>query len=263
MPLSDAAIAEYLAFGEKLADAARAVTLKYFRVPLDVEHKPGKGDFDPVTRADREAETAIRDLIATTYPDHGILGEEHGSDTRGANSIHWVIDPIDGTRAFISGLPLWGTLIALNDGAHPVLGIVDLPATGERFVGGPRLARLGDRDLKVRSCPSLAAATLSTTAPDLFATDRDRAAFMEVAGRVRLTRYGYDCYAYCMVAAGFIDLVVESGLEAYDVQALIPLIEAAGGIITSWDGGPAQNGGRIIAAGDKQVHAEALSILNG
>ncbi|RMF11404.1 MAG: histidinol-phosphatase [Alphaproteobacteria bacterium] len=266
MTIREDEIAEFLAFGERLADAAAAVTLKYFRAPIDVEHKTGKGDFDPVTRADREAETVIRDLIATTYPHHGILGEELGLEERGGDwtdRAHWVIDPIDGTRAFISGLPLWGTLIAFNDGERPALGIVDFPATRERFVGAPGQARLGTRLLKTRACPGLDQATLSTTDPDLFATDTDRAAFKRVAERVRLTRYGCDCYAYCMVAAGFMDLVVESGLAAYDVQALIPLVEAAGGIITGWDGRPADQGGRIIAAGDRRIHEQAMSLLNG
>lgn len=266
MSFSETEITEYLAFGERLADAAAAVTMQYFRAPLEVDHKEGKGVFDPVTRADRDAETAIRTLIAKTYPSHGMLGEEHGLEERGGDwtdRAYWVIDPIDGTRAFISGLPLWGTLIALNDGDGPVLGVVDHPATGERFLGAPGIARLGTRDLKTRSCATLADATLSTTDPALFASRDDLAAFDRVREQVRLTRYGYDCYAYCMVAAGFMDLVIESGLAPYDVQALIPLVEAAGGIITTWDGGSADQGGQIIAAGDPRIHEQAMNILNG
>lgn len=270
MSFPDKDIEIFLAFGERLADTAAAVTMHYFRVPLDVDHKPGKGAFDPVTRADREAETAIRELIRATYPDHGILGEEHGLEEHGndwAERAYWVLDPIDGTRAFISGLPLWGTLIALNDGAAPVLGVVDFPATGERFLGAPGLARLITRELKTRTlhtraCASLAEATLSTTDPGLFTSDSERAAFDELSGQARLTRYGYDCYAYCMVAAGFMDLVVESGLAPYDVQALIPLVEAAGGVMTDWQGGPADQGGRIVAAGDARVHQQAMDALN-
>lgn len=270
MSFSDEEIAAYLTFGEKLADAAAKVTLGYFRAPLDVDHKPGKGMFDPVTRADREAESVIREMIATTYPAHGILGEEHGLEERGTdwtNRMYWVIDPIDGTRAFISGLPLWGTLIALNDGDGPVLGIVDIPATGERFRGGPGIATLQHRNgpdaatLKTRPCASLDQATLSTTDPALFKAGEERATFDQLAEKAKLTRYGYDCYAYCMVAAGHMDLVVESGLEAFDIQALVPLIEGAGGIVTDWQGGPADQGGRIVAAGDKRLHAEVLSTL--
>lgn len=268
MEQTDAEIAEYIAFVERLADAAAAVTMKYFRVPIAVDHKPGQGPgksaFDPVTAADREAETVIRDMIAETYPEHAILGEEHGHEDKGDNWINrntWVIDPIDGTRAFISGLPLWGTLIALNTGEGPVLGVVDHPATGERFIGGPGLARLNGRDIRVRGCATLADATLSTTDPDLFDHDGERDAFAELARRVRLKRYGYDCYAYTMVAAGFIDLVVEAGLAPYDVQAIIPLVKGAGGIVTDWQGGPADDGGQIIAAGDARVHEQALAIL--
>lgn len=256
-------IAEYAAFAERLADAAAAVTLRYFRTPVDVTNKAAGTAFDPVTAADRDAEAAIRALITETYPEHGIFGEEHGqSSAAHKGGLTWVIDPIDGTRAFISGLPLWGTLIALNDGTRPVVGLVDHPATGERFVGRPGRATGNRQPIRTRACGSLAQAILSTTDPDLFRAGDERAAYDRVAATVRLTRYGYDCYAYAMVAAGHLDLVIESGLQPYDVQAIIPVIEAAGGVMTSWSGGPADQGGQVIAAGDARVHAAALKLLN-
>lgn len=262
IPVTEDEIAEYAAFAERLADAAAAVTLKHFRTPVDVANKAAGAAFDPVTIADRDAEAAIRALIAETYPQHGIFGEEHGqSAAEGARPRTWVIDPVDGTRAFISGLPLWGTLIALNDGNRPVLGIVDHPAIGERFIGRPGLSTGNRQLLRTRACDSLDAAILSTTDPDLFLPGAERAAYDSVAARVRLKRYGYDCYAYAMVASGHLDLVIESGLQPYDVQAVIPVIENAGGVMTSWSGGPADQGGQVIAAGDPRVHAAALELL--
>lgn len=263
MPISLAAqdLAEALAFAHELANASAKVTLSYFRQPLAVDDKNEAGQFDPVTRADREAEGLIRDMIRARFPDDGIIGEEHGEESPVGRRF-WVIDPIDGTRAYISGLPLWGTLIALNDGERPILGLIDHPATGERFVGSPDGAFLKCKKLAVRPCAALRDATLSTTDPDLFAPGAEIAAFREVSAKVKLRRYGYDCYAYAMLAAGFIDIVVESGLKTFDVQALIPVIEGAGGIITDWRGGPAGDGGRILAAGDRRVHQEALSILS-
>lgn len=267
--LTEADIRSYAAFAETLADAAAAVTLKYFRQPVDVINKAEGAAYDPVTRADRDAESEIRRLIAARYPDHAIIGEEHGSsgdNSGGARRLSWVIDPVDGTRAFISGLPLWGTLIALHDGTRPVIGVIDHPATGERLIGIPgqawmKEARGGQRVLKTRACDDLRHAVLSTTDPALFTAGAETAAYDAVAARVRLTRYGYDCYAYGMLALGFIDIVVEAGLQPYDVQALIPVIEGAGGIITSWSGGPADQGGQIIAAGDSRIHQQALAIL--
>lgn len=256
-------------FAGELADAAAAVTLQYFRKPLDVINKADGEAYDPVTRADQEAEAEIRRLIAARFPDHGILGEEHGELKGPEDRVRrcsWVIDPVDGTRAFISGLPLWGTLIAFHDGERPAIGVIDHPAVGERFLGGPGGAFFtsrtgGTRPITTRRCATLADATLSTTDPDLFAAGMEKTLYDRVAARVRLRRYGYDCYAYAMLAAGFIDIVVEAGLQPYDVQAIIPVIEAAGGVITTWDGGPAEQGGRILAAGDPRLHAEALAIL--
>lgn len=265
MPISADRLHEYLAFAHRLADAAAAHSLPLFRTHADVEDKSAGADgrrFDPVTAADRAAEHAMRELIALTYPDHGIHGEEHAR-VEGTSPLTWILDPIDGTRAFITGLPLWGTLIALNDGERPVLGIMDQPFTRERFVGTGHAAWLGELPLSTRPCASLADARLMCTTPEMFANDAEWQAFSRVAKRAQLVRYGGDCYAYCMVAAGHVDAVVEAGLQSYDVQALIPIVEGAGGIITSWTGDDPQNGGRVVACGDRRVHAEILAALAG
>lgn len=264
--LSDVEIEELCAFSGELADAAAQVTLKHFRSVMDVDNKLDGNAFDPVTIADRDAETAIRTLINTRYPDHGIVGEEHGSQT-GTSPLHWVLDPIDGTRSFIAGVPLWGTLIALNDGAYPTVGLMDQPYLDERFVGRPgktTLTRKGEtRQIKTRDCASLSEAILGCTDPAIFTQADEYDAFAQVRSQARLTRYGGDCYFYSLIAAGHIDLVVEASLQPYDIQALIPIIEGAGGVITTWDGGDPQRGGRMIAAGDARVHKEAIAILSG
>ncbi|MBA1202637.1 histidinol-phosphatase [Pseudomonas capeferrum] len=259
MLLTDDQIGEYRAFAERLADAAAAAIQPYFRAPLDIEDKGGRL-YDPVTAADKAAEDAMRALIQARYPDHGILGEEQGVEP-GSSPLTWVLDPIDGTRAFITGLPLWGTLIALNDGARPVIGVMNQPFTGERFIGTPQGAWSATALLKTRACADLATATLMCTTPDMFDTPARQKAFEKVAGQARLMRYGGDCYAYCMLASGFVDVIVEASLQPYDVQALIPIIEGAGGIITAWDGGSAQQGGAVVACGDRALHAQVLEML--
>ena len=252
--------AEFVEFSHRLADVARAHTLPHFRTRLDVVDKGDRQDYSPVTIADREAEAAMRALIAETYPDHAILGEEHGGANAGGTR-GWVLDPIDGTKSFIIGVPLWGTLIAFNDGSGPVVGLMDQPVTGERFVGHDGGSFLGDRPLMTRSCPTLENAVLCTTGPELFEAAAEQQAFAALRARVRLARYGTDCYAYCMLAHGLVDLVVEAGLKAWDIQALIPIIRGAGGIVTTWTGGDPAQGGRIVAAGDPGLHALALEIL--
>jgi myo-inositol-1(or 4)-monophosphatase len=257
----------YLDFAHALADLSGSAILPYFRRALVVKDKSGGAGFDPVTAADRAAERTMRKAIAQRFPDHGILGEEFAA-VAGAGRYQWVLDPIDGTRAFIMGSPLWGTLIGLVDSGTPVLGLVDQPFTRERFWGNSGTARLRGPDgktrrLKTRACSNLADATLTSTHPDLFANPRERAAFGRLASRARLTRYGGDCYGYCLLAAGFVDIVVESGLKAHDVAALIPIIEGAGGQITTWDNKPALHGGRIVATGDARLHKEALALLAG
>jgi myo-inositol-1(or 4)-monophosphatase len=254
---------DFTAFVDELAAAAGETIVPFFRTALSVTDK-GTSQFDPVTAADHAAETAMRRLIRRTFPEHGVVGEEFGSDRPDAEYV-WVLDPIDGTKSFISGMPAWGTLIALTRFGEPVFGMMNQPFIGERFSGDGLAAQYrgpaGDRDLRVRACPTLADAVLFTTSP-LLMNETDRAAFRTVEAAVRLSRYGGDCYAYCMLAAGHIDLVIETELKAYDVLPLVPIIAGAGGIITTWENGPPVSGGRIVAAGDKRVHAAALEMLN-
>ncbi len=260
---ADAHSDDLVAFLDEMADVSGRAILPYFRQRLDVENKLGDGAFDPVTVADRAAEAAMRRLIAERHPDHGILGEEYGREREDAEHV-WVLDPIDGTRAFISGLPVWGTLIGLKHDGRPVLGTMHQPFTRERFTGDGRRSWYrgpdGVKALKSRPCRSLESAVLFTTTPALFSTE-DRAAYDRVESRVRLARYGVDCYAYCMVASGFVDVVIEAGLQPYDIVALIPVIEGAGGVVTSWDGGSAVDGGRIVASGDPRLHEIVLKRL--
>ncbi len=255
-----------LALAHTLADAAGDAIRPHFRAPIGVDNKAGAGGFDPVTAADRGGEAAIIRLLATCAPTHRLLGEEYG--TAGGNGRHtWVVDPIDGTRAFILGLPTWGTLIGLLADDTPVLGLMDQPYTRERFWSTADGAVWRDasgvcRPLATRPCPDLAAAHLATTHPDLFAAGPERDVFERLKSRARMSRYGTDCYAYAMLAAGFIDVVVEAGLKPHDIVALIPIIERAGGRITTWDGRPATGGGRILACGDPALHEALLADLN-
>ena len=245
-----------------LADIARAATLRHFRSDeMSIESKGAA--FDPVTAADREAEAAMRAWLARHRSEDGVLGEEYGA-TEGASGNTWVIDPIDGTRAFLSGAPTWGVLIALSGAAGPRLGVIDQPYIGERFVGGMGEARLegpqGRRALRCRRPRPLGEAILFSTFPEI-GTAAERTAFESLAARVRLTRFGMDCYAYALLAAGQIDLVVEAGLHPYDIHAPIAVIEAAGGVVTDWTGAPAHDGGRVLAAANREIHAAALEWL--
>ncbi|MEH3124698.1 histidinol-phosphatase [Agrobacterium cavarae] len=248
----------------RLADAAKAETLPRFRTGIAVDNKQA-GGYDPVTEGDQAAEAAIRALITEHFPDHGILGEEHGSIGLDREHI-WVIDPIDGTRAFISGVPVWGTLIGFQSGGRAKMGLMDQPFTGERYFADGKKAwykgQEGEKQIKTRACQSLSDAVLFTTSPHIF-TAAEAERYGQIQDKVRLFRYGVDCYAYALLAAGHVDLVIESGLKPYDVGALIPIIEQAGGIITTWDGGRPEGAGRIIAAGSKAVHEEALALLSG
>jgi len=254
----------------RLADAAAQVTLPHFRAAdLATDDKGAVGMFDPVTAADREAESAIRAILARERPNDAVLGEEHAA-LEGKSGFTWVIDPIDGTRAFISGLPVWGTLIALDDGTHGVLGIVDQPFTGERFIGINRpggghamLEHRGcSRPIATRRQRALGEATVFTTAPELF-TENERAGFEAIRAAARLTRYGTDCYAYALLAMGHVDIVIEAGLKAYDIAAPKALIEAAGGVVTGWRGEDCRWGGRVLAAAHPALHAQALELLAG
>lgn len=269
-------------FVERLADASGEAILPFFRTSLAAEDKAPGGAFDPVTEADRAAEIAMRRLIESTFPSHGIIGEEFG-DLRADAEYVWVLDPIDGTKSFICGLPLWGTLIGLQHRGRPCYGLMHQPFTRERFSGDgeaaywrgparhhhvepswkaqPPAPTEERRKLQTRSCATLAEATLMTTSPRLI-DERLRDDFFRVEAQTRLSRYGGDCYAYCALAAGHVDLVIETNLNSYDIVALIPIVEGAGGIVTTWDGGPAAQGGAIIAAGDRRVHEAAMRALS-
>jgi myo-inositol-1(or 4)-monophosphatase len=263
--------AALLSFADELADAARAITLPLFKTNLTVDAKAGVA-FDPVTAADKGAEEKLRAMIEARFPAHGIIGEEFPAKPS-QDGYTWYLDPIDGTRAFISGLPLWGVLIGLVFEGRPIIGIIDQPYLNERYRGWPGGADVvtasGGKALRGRPCAELGAATLSTTDPHLF-TGAEENAFHAVRKASRLTRYGCDCYAYAQLAAGNIDVVIETSLGPWDIAAIIPVIEGAGGSVTNWRGEPVwkeawfsdpKGRGNVIAAGDARVRDEALKML--
>ena len=254
------------AFAQFALDAAHeagVAILPHFRAAIDVEDKGGTRGYDPVTEADRAAEAVIRAAIARRYPDHGIEGEEHGR-VAGRTPFTWVIDPIDGTRSFILGHLHWATLIALHDGERPIVGVTHQPYVGESFVavnGRSEWLRDGERrSLRVRRCPHIDDAIVATTDPRLFVSPRQRHAY-DATARARLVRFGGDCYCYTQVAMGLVDVVIETGLKAYDIQSLIPLIENAGGVVTNWEGGPCDRGGDVLACGDPALHAQLVAAI--
>jgi len=250
-----------VALAAELADAAGAAIRPFFRVPLRVDDK---ADLSPVTAADRAAEAAMRRLIAARFPDHGIIGEEYGREREGADFV-WVLDPIDGTKSFISGVPLFGTLIALAFEGRPVVGVIDQPISRERWAGAlGRPSTLGGRPIRCRPCAGLDAATVFATTPDMF-VGADSAAFARVRGAAKLVRYGADCYAYGLLALGFVDLVIEASLKPYDFCAMVPIVAGAGGVASDWQGRPLGLGsdGRVVAAGDRRAHDAALARLAG
>ena len=256
---------DFAGFVDELADASGDAIRPFFRTSLSIDDKSNGRGFDPVTAADRAAEAAMRALIRRNFPTHGVIGEEFNDERADAEYV-WVLDPIDGTKSFISGMPAWGTLIGLMRLGDPVYGMMHQPFIRERFFGDGKTARYrgpaGERALSARTCAQLHDAVLFTTSP-LLMNDADRAAFANVERAVKLSRYGGDCYAYCMVAAGNIDLVIETEIKPHDIAALIPIITGAGGIVTTWEGERAEKGGRIVAAGDARVHAEAMKALAG
>ncbi len=250
----------FVDLAHRLADAAGAILRRHFRTPVAVEDKP---DATAVTAVDRTAEAEIRRLIAEAYPAHGVIGEEYGRDRPDAEHV-WVVDPIDGTEAFVAGLPVFGTLIALAHHGRPILGVLDQPVSGERWLGAVgRATTLNDAPARTRPCPALAGALLCATTPHMF-EGPDAAPFERVRRAVRIVRYGTDCYAYGLVASGTVDLVIEADMAAYDFLAHVPIIEGAGGVITDWEGRALDLAGgatRLVAAGDPAVHAQALALL--
>ena len=261
--MDDTLKADLIRVAHLVADAARPETLRLFRSPGLVADDKGQGQFDPVTAADRAAEAAMRAVIARERPHDGILGEEMGVQG-GTSGLTWVLDPIDGTRGFLCGTPTWGVLVSVADATGPLFGLIDQPFIGERFIGGFGLAEVqgphGTHRLSTRPSRSLDQAIMLTTFPEI-GTRQEARAFRAVADRVQLVRYGMDCYGYALLAAGQIDLVIEAGLKPYDVHAPICVIQAAGGIVSNWQGGAAHHGGRIIAAANRDIHAVALQIL--
>lgn len=259
-------LATFATFARRLAEAARRETLPRSRGGLaGVENKLSEG-FDPVTQSDRDAETAIRRLIEAEFPDHGIKGEEF-PDRPGAGRWSWSLDPIDGTRAFVCGLPSWTTLIALLDQGEPVLGAIDVPRLDELYLGHSGGARMfgpngSERPLATGGCRRIGEARLSTTDPYLF-DGAEAEGFERLRRSARLTRYGLDAYAYALVAAGSLDLVAESGLKPHDYHALVPLVRAAGGIVTNWSGGTDLSAGQILACANEALHEDALRLLGG
>ncbi|MBV8798295.1 MAG: histidinol-phosphatase [Alphaproteobacteria bacterium] len=259
--------ADTIAFANRLTDASGAVIRPYFRRRIAVTDKGTSNGsaFDPVTAADREAEQAIRAIIEGDRPDDGILDEEFG-EKPSRNGCLWVLDPVDGTRAFITGRHEWGSLIALEENGTPVLGIIDQPVLRERFVGANGEAHMRTEGenlrLRVRPCSNLSEAIVCATHPNAYFTPGERAAFSRVESRARMTRFGGDCYLFVALALGFVDLIVESSFKRWDVAALIPIVEGAGGIITNWEGGSCAMGGPVLAAGDPRIHREAMRLLS-
>ena len=257
-----------ISLAHRLAEAGGKEALAHFRSPsLASDNKDATGGFDPVTVADRASERAIREILAVERPDDAIIGEEEANVT-GTSGLSWIIDPIDGTRSFIAGMPVWGVLVGLDDGAEGRIGVIEQPYIGERFAGSTwtgqaeQITARGRGPITVRPCERLGDATLFTTDPDLFPSAEETERFRDVRARVRLTRYGTDCYAYGLLAMGQCDLIIEAGLQSFDIAAPAALIRAAGGIVTDWQGGDPRWGGHVLAAGDPRVHAAALALLN-
>lgn len=264
VPVSPEELNLLLAGAERAADAAAKVTMQYFRQPLSVDNKAGENAFDPVTQADKEAELAIRQILTSEFPHVGFYGEEHDV-LESESGLTWVVDPIDGTRAFMSGMPLWGTLIGLFNGENSILGVMDQPFFKERFTAVNGTSQLynstGVYPLKTRTGIALEQATMYCTTPDIFVGDLEKRRFEGVKDAVQLTRYGGDCYAYGLLAAGHVDVVLDCDLQPYDIQALIPIVEAAGGVVSNWQGDSAVDGGFVVASGSQAIHEQTLHIL--
>ena len=249
---------ELKSFAEDLADAARQAILPYFRKQNPISEKSTDSPSgQPVTDADLKAETAMRKLISQRYPDHGIIGEEFEDINPGAD-LSWVLDPIDGTRAFIAGLPIFGTLIGLGHKGKPILGVLDQPILKERFIGTGSISTLNGKKIRTRNCLSLTDAIYATTDPRMMVGSTQQAILHKLMRLTRVTQFGGNCYAYGMLAAGSIDIIVENDLKPWDTFALIPIIRGAGGIITSWSGESATNSPHVLACGKKQLHSDVL-----
>ncbi len=258
-------IRAFLGSAISIAEDAGPIALRYFRQPLEIENKREGAGFDPVTRADREVEASIRRELARLYPDHGIVGEEEEA-VETDSPYCWVIDPIDGTRAFMSGVPAWGILLGLKHGEECIAGVMHQPYLGETFFGAAGRAgmRRAGKEVELRTSQTreLASAVTYCTHPSMFPAPKDLERFERVASASRMMRYGGDCYSYCLLAHGLVDLVVEGELQPYDIVPLIPIIEGAGGVVTNWQGESATSGGLIVAAANPELHAQALNLLS-
>jgi len=261
--MTDSCPDAFVDLGGRLADAAREVLMRYFRQPLGIIDKP---DETPVTIADREAETRMREIIADVFPDHGIVGEEHGPDRADAEFV-WVLDPVDGTKAFLSGVPVFGTMIALLQNGKPVMGVIDQPLTRERWVGAAgRPTCLNGEPVRTAPRGGLCDSVLWSTSPEMFdGNDNDRAGFARLRDAIKFVHYGGECYQYAMLASGQIDLVVEADLDPYDFCAHVAIIEGAGGVVTDWQGRPLglDSGDKVLAAASPALHEAARQILAG
>ena len=263
-PLTEQNVAEALSFARQAMQGAGEIALRYFRQTLAVDNKLGKGSFDPVTQADREVEVYLRGELTRYCPDFGVIGEEDGT-TPGTTDVNWIVDPIDGTKAFISGFPTWGILVGLQQEDRVLAGLMHQPATGELFYGSSDGAFLEHKGqtlaMQTRQNVRLEEALLYCTHESMFANQDNLAAFRRISGKARLQRFGGDCYSYCMLALGQVDLVIEDTLQPYDIVPLIPIIEVAGGVITDADGKTPVGGGFVVAAANKQLHEEVMALL--
>ncbi len=254
------ASAEMLALANKLAETSGPIARSYFRQPLEIV---SKADDSPVTIADRTCEAEMRKIIEETYPEHGIFGEEHGVVRADAEYV-WVLDPIDGTAAFITGMPVFGTLIALTHEKKSILGVIDQPILKERWIGGNGMpTTLNGKLARTRNCGSIDNAALYITTSDMLTTDDERRRFQNIKSRVSIARFGGDCYSYGLLASGHVDVVVESQLKPYDFMALVGVVEGAGGVMSDWDGNPLtiDSGPQVLAAATSQLHEQALECL--
>ncbi len=254
-------ILNFINLANRLADQVRPIAQQYFRNDLEIINK---SDDSPVTIADRNCELAMRKIIEQEFPDHGIYGEEYGVVRKDAE-FTWVLDPIDGTAAFITGMPVFGTLIALCQNNKPILGVIDQPILKERWLGGKGInTTLNGENIHVSDCNDVKAASLYITTPDMLTNDYECQAFENVKNNVKMTRYGGDCYSYGLLSAGHVDLIIESQLQPYDFLALVGVVENAGGVISDWQGNglDINSKNQVVAAATAELHAQALDLLN-
>ena len=255
-------ILNFVKIGNHIADEARKISLRYYKKKLKVQSKDLQ-DYDPVTNADTSIQKKINKIISVNFPNHSVLGEEESIENN--SDYEWCIDPIDGTKSFIQGFPAWGTLISLSKNREIILGIADIPALDERYIGHSnmsyKITKGKKNKLKARNTVKLKESTLNTTSPYVFANKYDQKIFEKIAKEVKTVRLGGDCYSYCLLADGHVDIIIESGLKPWDIRALEPIIRNAGGVLRTWEGNKIFNGGRIVAATNNQLLKKIKNIL--